>query len=166
MQVVTGRIFVVVVTAVAYVIALRIPQSIFDVATQYAFAGYSALVPLLVAALFWKNSTRWGALATTLWTAAAVMAVAMIQNSIPPPPPGADVAVWSIGDRSIITRGATGTFVMGLLPVVPMTLISAMLMIVVSMITKGFAKPSEATLDRYFTTLQSRRGAEQFVSHQ
>ncbi len=64
MQVLTGRIFVVLVTAVAYLIALRIPQSIFDVATQYAFAGYAALAPLLVAALFWKNSTSWGALAT------------------------------------------------------------------------------------------------------
>ena len=133
MQVMTGRIFVVLVTAVAYVIALRIPQSIFDVATQYAFAGYAALVPLLVAALFWKNSTRWGALATTLWTAAAVMAVAVIQNTIAAPPPGTSIVVWAIGDQSIITRGATGTFVMGMLPVVPMTLISAMLMIVVSL---------------------------------
>jgi SSS family solute:Na+ symporter len=152
MQVVTGRIFVVLVTAVAYVIALRMPQSIFDVATQYAFAGYSALVPLLVAALFWKNSTRWGALATTLWTAAAIMAVAMIQNSIPPPPAGSEVAVWSIGDRSIITRGATGTFVMGMLPVVPMTLISGVLMIVVSLATKRFATPHPSTLRRYFST--------------
>ena len=150
MQVMTGRIFVVLVTAVAYVIALRIPQSIFDVATQYAFAGYAALVPLLIAALFWKDSTRWGALATTLWTAAAVVAVAVIQNSIPPPPPGSEITVWSLGDSSIVTRGATGTFVMGLLPVVPMTLISAMLMIVVSLATRDFALPSEPTLRRYF----------------
>jgi SSS family solute:Na+ symporter len=150
MQVMTGRIFVVLVTVVAYVIALRIPQSIFDVATQYAFAGYAALVPLLVAALFWKDSTRWGALATTLWTAAAVVAVAVIQNSIPPPPPGSEVTVWSLGDLSVVTRGATGTFVMGLLPVVPMTLISGMLMIVVSLATKNFALPSEPTLRRYF----------------
>ena len=89
---------VVVVTAVAYLIALRIPQSIFDVATRYAFAGYASLVPLLVAALFWKNSTRWGALATTLWTAAAVMAVAVIQNAIPAPPPGASIVC---GDRRL-----------------------------------------------------------------
>jgi len=150
MQVMTGRIFVVLVTAVAYVIALRIPQSIFDIATQYAFAGYAALVPLLVAALFWKDSTRWGALATTLWTAAAVVAVAVIQNSIPPPPPGSEITVWSVGDLSVITRGATGTFVMGLLPVVPMTLISGMLMIVVSLATRDFAKPGDATLKRYF----------------
>ncbi len=150
MQVMTGRIFVVLVTAVSYLIALRIPQSIFDVATQYAFAGYAALVPLLVAALFWKDSTRWGALATTLWTAAAVVAVAVIQNSIPPPPPGSEITVWSLGDLRIVTRGATGTFVMGLLPVVPMTLISGMLMIVVSLATRDFALPSEPTLRRYF----------------
>jgi SSS family solute:Na+ symporter len=150
MQVLTGRMFVVLVTAIAYLIALRIPQSIFDVATQYAFAGYASLVPLLVAALFWKNSTRWGALASTLWTAAAVIAVAIIQTSIPPPPPGASVTVWSIGDAAVITRGATGTFVLGFLPVVPMTLISAALMIVASLATRGFAKPGEPTLRRYF----------------
>ena len=151
MQVMTGRIFVVVVTAIAYVIALQIPQSIFDVATQYAFAGYAALVPLLVAALFWTNSTRWGALASTLWTASAVAAVAVIQTTIPAPPPGTAIVVWAAGDLAIVTRGATGTFVFGLLPVVPMTLISALLMILVSMATKNFAKPSEATLERYFS---------------
>jgi SSS family solute:Na+ symporter len=150
MQVMTGRIFVVLVTAVAYIIALRIPQSIFDVATQYAFAGYASLVPLLVAALFWKNSTRWGALATTLWTATAVMMVAVIQNTIAAPPPGTETLVWAVGDHTIITRGATGTFVFGMLPVVPMTLISGMLMIVVSLLTKNFARPGQHTLRRYF----------------
>ena len=150
MQVLTGRVFVVLVTAIAYVIALRIPQSIFDVATQYAFAGFSSLVPLLVAALFWKDSTRWGAMASTVWTAAAVIAVAIIQTNIPPPPPGTSVNVWSIGNSAVITRGATGTFVLGFLPVVPMTLISGALMIVVSLATMGFAKPSESTLRRYF----------------
>jgi solute:Na+ symporter, SSS family len=156
MQVMTGRIFVVIVTAIAYLIALRIPQSIFDVATQYAFAGYSALVPLLVAALFWKNSTRWGALASTLWTAAAVAAIAVIQTRISAPPPGTSIAVWALGDSPIITRGAAGTFVFGLLPVVPMTLISGLLMIVVSLATKAFAKPSEATLGRYFASALTR----------
>ena len=150
MQVLTGRIFVVVVTAIAYLIALRIPQSIFDVATQYAFAGYAALAPLLVAALFWTNSTKWGALASTLWTAAAVGAVATIQTTIPAPPPGAPTVVWAIGSWDIVTRGATGTFVLGLLPVVPMTLISGMLMIAVSLATKNFSRPSAATLERYF----------------
>ena len=150
MQVLAGRIFVVVVTAVAYVIAMRIPQSIFDVATQYAFAGYSALAPLLVAALFWKNSTKWGALASTLWTAGAVAAAAAIQTGIPAPPPGAAIVVWAIGDWAIVTRGAGGTFVLDMLPVVPMTLISGLVMILASLATKSFSKPREQTLRRYF----------------
>ena len=61
----TGRLFVVGVTVVAYAIALLVPQSIFDLATQYAFAGYSALSPLLVAALFsggFENPSAWFAM--------------------------------------------------------------------------------------------------------
>ena len=150
MQILTGRIFVFVVSAVAYLIAMQIPQSIFDVATQYAFAGYAALAPLLVAALFWKNSTKWGALASTLWTASAVAAVAVIQAAIPAPPPGTAIVVWAIGDWTIVTRAAAGTFVLGLLPVVPMTLISGLVMILASLATKGFSKPGAPTLARYF----------------
>jgi hypothetical protein len=76
----------------------------------------------------------------------------MIQAAIPPPPPGASVSVWSLGDAPIVTRGAAGTFVLGLLPVVPMTLISALLMFLVSLATKNAATPSEPTLRRYFAS--------------
>ena len=75
---------------------------------QYAFSGYAALSPLLVAALFWKRSTKWGALAVTLWVAAAVIYTARVPGAL----------AW-----------------FGLLPVVPMTIISALLMIVVSLVT-------------------------------
>jgi solute:Na+ symporter, SSS family len=145
----TGRLFVAGVTAVAYAIALVVPQSIFDIATQYAFAGYSALTPLLVAALFWKGSTRWGALAATVWTAAAVLAIAVLQSVVPAPPPGAAVGVLTIAGVEIVTRAAAGTMVLGLLPVVPMTLISALLMVMVSRSTPG-SRPGAATLARYF----------------
>jgi sodium/proline symporter len=145
----TGRCFVVAVTLVAYLIAMWVPQSIFDIATQYAFAGYAALTPLLVAALFWKGSTRWGALATTIWTAAAVLAIAALQSVVPAPPPGAAVAIWSIGGVDVVTRAAAGTMVMGLLPVVPMTIVSALLMVVVSRLTAA-SRPGAATLARYF----------------
>ena len=64
-----GRAFVVVLTVLAYVVALRAPESIFALAIQYAFTGFAALSPLLVAALFWRGSTKWGALASTLWVA-------------------------------------------------------------------------------------------------
>jgi SSS family solute:Na+ symporter len=148
-QVRTGRLFVILLTVVAYLIALRVPQSIFDIATQYAFAGYSALAPLLVAALFWRGSTKWGALAATAWTAAAVAFVAYVQTTIPPPPPGAAVPVVSFGGAPLVTRAATGTLVLGFLPVVPMTIISAALLGLVSALTPG-ARPGTATLAKYF----------------
>jgi SSS family solute:Na+ symporter len=151
-QVHTGRIFIVLITVVAYLVALRAPQSIFDIATQYAFAGYSALSPLLVAAIFWRGSTKWGALACTLWVAVAVAGVAVVQQTIPPPPPGAAVPVWSAFGTAIVTRAAQGALVLGFLPVVPMTIVSALLMIVVSRLTAA-ARPGAATLARYFATV-------------
>ena len=148
-QVRTGRLFVVLLTLAAYVIALRVPQSIFDVATQYAFAGFAALTPLLVAALFWKGSTKWGALAVAVWTGTAVLAVAVLQTIVLPPPAGAPVVIWSIAGVDIITRASVGTLVAGMLPAVPMTIISALLMVGVSSVTAG-SRPGEQTLERYF----------------
>lgn len=121
-QVQTGRLFIVLITIVAYLIALATPQSIFDLATQYAFAGYSSLFPLLVAALFWKGSTKWGALASTIWTALAVLTVATVQQFVPAPPPGQFVTLVSIGGVDVVTRAVQGTLVFGMLPVVPISL--------------------------------------------
>jgi len=149
-QVQTGRLFIVIFTLVAYVIALRLPQSIFDLATQYSFAGFSSLAPLLVAALFWKGSTRWGALASTLWTAMAVLSIAVLQSTVPAPPPGTVVSVLSIAGAQAVTRVTTGTLVFGLLPVVPMTIMSALLMVIVSKLT-GATRPGKETLARYFS---------------
>ena len=146
-QVRTGHIFVILITIVAYVIALRWPQSIFDLAVQFAFSGYAALMPLLVGALFWKRSTKWGALAVTLWAAAAVLAVAVFQTVVPAPAPGTEVGWGSLFGQFIVSRTAAGTSVLGFLPVVPMVLGSSLLMIVVSLLT---AKPSEQTIRRYF----------------
>ena len=86
---------------------------------QYAFSGYAALSPLLVAALFWRGSTKWGALAVAVWVAAAVFYTARVPGAL----------AWY-----------------GLLPVVPMTLISCVLMVVVSLLTP---RPSAGTLARY-----------------
>ncbi len=86
---------------------------------QYAFSGYAALSPLLVAALFWRRSTKWGALAVTLWVASAVLYTARVPGAL----------AW-----------------FGLLPVVPMTIIAIVLMIGVSLLTPP---PSPRTLARY-----------------
>lgn len=148
-QVQTGRIFIVLITIVAYVIALNTPQSIFDLATQYAFAGYSSLFPLLIGALFWKGSTKWGALASTVWTALAVLTVAVVQQKVPAPPPGQLVPLLTIGGTDVVVRAVQGTLVFGMLPVVPMTLVSGLLMFIVSRLTPR-SRPSRRTLDTYF----------------
>jgi solute:Na+ symporter, SSS family len=146
-QVQMGRAFVVLLTLPAYWIALRAPEDIFSLAVQYAFSGFAALSPLLVAALFWRGSTRWGALASTLWVVAAVVAVALFQAAVPAPAPGPPMVVWKLLGQDALARTAGGTAVFGFLPVVPMVLGSAFLMWAVSSLT---AKPGPATLERYF----------------
>ena len=145
-QILTGRVFIFVVTALAYLIALRVPAGIFELAGQYAFAGFSALVPLFAGALYWRGSTKFGALASTLWVMAAVAGIAWFQ-AMTPAPQGPPVTYFSFGGMALLQRTATGTAVAGLLPVVPMTVVSALLMFVVSLVT---TKPSAATVSRYF----------------
>jgi len=146
-QVQTGRIFVILLTLFAYVVALNAPETIFEIAIQYAFSGYAALSPLLVAALFWRGSTKWGALAVTLWTALCVIAVAVFQATVPAPAPGPASVCLAIGGVEVITRTPGGTAVFGFMPVVPMVIGSALLMIFVSLATR---KPHETTIRRYF----------------
>ena len=146
-QVQTGRIFVVILTVLAYLVAMRAPETIFELAIQYAFSGYAALSPLLVAALFWRGSTKWGALAVTLWTAFAVVAVAMFQAVIPAPAPGPATDVWFLSGTAVLSRTPGGTAVFGFMPVVPMVVVSALLMVAVSLMTR---KPARTTIAKYF----------------
>jgi solute:Na+ symporter, SSS family len=146
-QVQTGRLFIVIITIFAYAVALRAPETIFELAIQYAFSGFAALSPLLVAALFWRGSTKWGALAVTLWTALAVVAVALYQHTVAAPAPGPPIVSWSTGGIDVLTRTPGGTAVFGFMPVVPMVIVSVLLMIVVSKLT---AKPKQETIRRYF----------------
>lgn len=146
-QVQTGRIFVILLTVFAYMVALRAPETIFELAIQYAFSGYAALSPLLIAALFWRGSTKWGALATTVWTICAVISVAVYQAIVPAPAPGQTTVSWAIGGTEVLARTPGGTAVFGFMPVVPMVIISAVLMILFSKLT---AKPAGDTLEKYF----------------
>ncbi|MBI3207617.1 MAG: sodium:solute symporter family protein [Candidatus Solibacter usitatus] len=145
-QVNTGRLFVVLVTLAAYAIALGYPQNIFDLAVQYAFSGYAALSPLLFGALFWRRSTKWGALAVALWVTVSVIGTAVFQTMVPAPT-GPPLVVWNAGGLDILMRTANGTAILGLMPVVPMTIISAMLLVMVSLATRA---PSRQTISRYF----------------
>jgi solute:Na+ symporter, SSS family len=149
-QVFTGRLFIILVTTAAYLLALRAPASIFELASQYAFAGFAALSTLFVAALFWRRSTKWGALAVTIWVALSSGGIAVFQNIVTRPGP-----VLMMNGVEVISRSPAGMLIFGYLPVVPMTLISAVLMVVVSLVT---TPPKPEIVERYFpSTTPTRR---------
>ena len=61
-EILTGRIFVVLILAFTYVLSLFTARSIFDLAT-WSFTGFAALFPIAIGALFWRRSTKEGAIA-------------------------------------------------------------------------------------------------------
>jgi SSS family solute:Na+ symporter len=145
-----ARGFIILVTVAAYLIALGLKtrQGIFEIAVRYAFSGFAAMAPIMIAALFWKRSTKWGALAAALFTAACLIYFAFLQNSGHP----GDV-VWQIGHGKtaikllfLNPRGEV-SFWNGFMTVVPMVFGSAFCMIAGSLLTRA---PSRATLDKYF----------------
>ena len=64
-----GRLFVGGIFAVTLALALTVDRSLFKLGI-WSFTGFAALTPVIVAALYWKRSTRAGALAAILTTAA------------------------------------------------------------------------------------------------
>lgn len=87
-----GRAFIVLIGVVSYVIALALKEkaNIFELAIRFAFSGFAALAPVMLAALFWKRSTKWGALAATVWVVGCIFAnwhLTNISDAIAPKPP-------------------------------------------------------------------------------
>lgn len=159
-QVWTGRAFIVGVTIFAYVIALRLKdkEGIFDLAIRFAFSGFASLAPVMLAALFWKRSTKYGALAVALWVAAAMVGTWYLHGmteGIAPKPGQPFVPIFpELGN--LLLRTPKNVTVYGYLPVMPMCIGSAILMGVVSLLTKP---PSRTTIDKYFPQRNKTSGA-------
>ena len=92
--VVFARTFILIVTIIAYLVALYLKekQGIFEIAIRFAFSGFAAMAPVMVAALFWKRSTKWGALASTVFVAATLIISACLQGKPAAPPASAPKA--------------------------------------------------------------------------
>jgi SSS family solute:Na+ symporter len=155
-QVWTGRVFVIAITVVAYLIALRLKDKagIFELAIRFAFSGFAALAPVMLAALFWRRSTKWGALAAVLWVLAAMLGtwyLHEISAGIAPKPGQPLVPIFpDLGN--LLLRSPGNVLVHGFLPVVPMCLGSALLMLVGSLLTRP---PSPATIEKFFSVERS-----------
>jgi Na+/proline symporter len=142
-NVMAGRIFIILLNSLAYLVALGKPQ-IFELATTYAFAGFASLAPIMIAALFWPRGTKWGVLASTLWVAAWVLyQIALGQQHL-----HVGTVIWGSEQMKILFISPAGTpSFLGFSLVVPMALGSAVLMWLVSLVTPP---PSRATVQRYF----------------
>jgi SSS family solute:Na+ symporter len=165
-QVWTGRLFVVLITIVAYLLALELrnKKGIFDLAIRFGFSGFASLAPVMLAAMFWKRSTKWGALASGLWVALAMAGLWYLQDAsaaIAPKPGQPPVPVLpALGDLFLRTR--SGITIFGFMPVMFMCLGSAAWMILVSLLTRP---PSAATIDKYFPPRAAASG-HRAVPHQ
>ncbi|MCH7987596.1 MAG: sodium:solute symporter family protein, partial [Planctomycetes bacterium] len=125
-----ARLFIVGVVAVTFGLSLLHLPGVFDLAI-WCFSGFTALVPLVVAAIYWKNLTKAGAYACVI-AAAATGVFCFIQSEF-----GSN-ATYSIG---------------GMLPVASMIVCSTTAMIGVSLFTK---RPSEATLAKFFPVAEKQ----------
>ncbi|MEM1207165.1 MAG: sodium:solute symporter family protein [Acidobacteriota bacterium] len=125
-QVMAGRLFVVAIVLVTYLLSLVAKATIFGLAV-WSFTGFASLVPLAVAAVYWKRSTKAGAFAAVLTT--AVLWGWFFADG------------WGVPGYSV---GGTG-----LLPVAVIFTASAIAMVVVSLVT---APPDKTTLERFFPT--------------
>ena len=124
-QVKYGRLFVVAVVAVTYALSLVSTRGIFDLGV-WCFSGFSGLVPVVVAALYWRRATAVGAMASVIATAVAW------------------VVLFTLDGR----HAGGGEFLIG--GVMPVTFIvgaSAVAMVVGSMASKP---PGDEVLDRFF----------------
>ena len=119
-----ARSFIVGVVAVTYAISLLEPPGIFDLGI-WCFSGFTSLVPLVVAALYWKRLTKAGAYASVIAMAASWI-YCFTQAGYPPNPRYS---------------------VFAMLPVATMFVISTVTLVSVSLLTKP---PSEETLTKFF----------------
>ncbi|HPF38277.1 MAG TPA: sodium:solute symporter family protein [Phycisphaerae bacterium] len=123
-KVLCGRIFVILIVAVTYVISLQRPGSVFTLAV-WCFSGFAGLFPLVFAAIYWKRTTKAGAYA-------CVLAMA-----------GTWTWLFSQADW-----GAKREFLfLGMMPVATIVAASTLALVVVSLMTPA---PSEATLAKFF----------------
>jgi SSS family solute:Na+ symporter len=152
-QVWAGRMFVIAIAVVSWLIAwaLHKQAGIFELAIRFAFSGFAALAPIMLAALFWKRSTAAGAWVAVLWVTIAMIGTAwlhtMSEGLVKPGPPTPPAQIFPmLGDLFLRSRG--GVTIYGFLPVMPMTLICAALMVIVSLLTKP---PKAEIIVKYFT---------------
>lgn len=126
-----GRLFIIAIVALTYLLSLFPPPNIFDLAV-WCFSGFASLFPLVVAAVYWRRTTRAGAIASVI--VAGVTWCALFYDGL--------IAPALAGER------LEGDYLIwGMMPVAFMVAAAAITLVVVSLATKPLPR---STVDRYF----------------
>ncbi|MEN1679019.1 MAG: sodium:solute symporter family protein [Planctomycetota bacterium] len=139
-QIALARGFIIGIVIVTYLLSLLKPASVFALGV-WCFSGFSSLFPLVLAALYWRGLTKFGAYASVLaaigtWGYFFADAVG---RSIKAGNPG------PIRTYTLDIPWGEGT--VELMPVTAMVAASAVALVVVSLATP---KPSDETLAKFF----------------
>ena len=127
-QLVMARLFIVAIVVVTYAFSLFEPRRVFTLGV-WCFSGFSSLVPLIVASLYWKRLTKLGAYACVVAAAGSWL--------------------YFFADSGFARNPAYALQVgeIKLMPVAGMIAASTIAMILVSLVTP---KPSDATIRKFF----------------
>ena len=131
-RVITARVFVIVIVIVTYLFSLAEPRRVFQMGV-WCFSGFSALFPLVFAALYWRRLTLAGAYAGIL-AAMASWGYLFWQSDF------AKIPNYSVD----ITLGGE---VYQTMPVATILLCSLLAMVAVSLVTRP---PDRKILDQFF----------------
>jgi len=123
-QILVGRLFMVAILVATYLLSRVTDRSIFKLGV-WCFTGFAALFPVVVAAVFWKRSTKWGAFASTI--SVVVLWIYFITLG------------WKSADYTIADSGV--------MPVAVILIVSTLAMIVGSLLTQP---PKAETLEKFF----------------
>ena len=132
-QVLVGRLFVFGILCITYLLSLVLNRSIFKLAV-WSFTGFASLFPIVLAALFWKRSTKHGAFASVI-SVVMLWIYFFIQ--------GWQAPGYTVGGS-------------GIMPVAVILAVSAVVMIIGSLTSKP---PDPTVIQKFFPPEADRAGS-------
>ena len=132
-QILSTRLFIIAIVALTYFLSLGNVSSVFAMGV-WCFSGFTALLPIVIGALYWRGLSAAGAICGVL---AAIGCWGYLFN----------LAAQQNALRTFALKLPLGEEGISLMPVVAMITCSSVAMVVVSLITP---KPSKETLAKFF----------------
>lgn len=125
----TGRLFVIVIVLTSWLLTLLLQKVPIFTLAIWCFSGFSALFPLVFAALYWPRVTKWGAYASIIVGIGS----------------GAAFYLYNGMEHGFASR--VEPEIWGVVPAAPMVIFATIALVLVSLLTQP---PPQATVARFF----------------